>query len=66
MLVMLAGYAVCYLLRWLCWLSLLSMLAMMTGSARYISWNFYAGCLTLFLCMLAGYDCYAGYFVYAN
>jgi hypothetical protein len=59
-----AGYAgwICYLylLRWLCWLNLLSMMAMLTGSARYVSWNFYAGCLTLFLRMLAGYDGYAG------
>jgi hypothetical protein len=35
------------------------MLAMLNISARYVSWHFYAGSLTLFLRMLAGYDGYA-------
>jgi hypothetical protein len=58
-----AGYAgwiySYYLLRWFCWISLLSMLAMLNISARYITWHFYAGSLTHFLRMLAGYDGYA-------
>jgi hypothetical protein len=49
----------CYLLRWLCWISFLPMLALQNISARYVSWHFYAGRLTLFLRMLAGYDGYA-------